>query len=288
MTVDVHTYSGNVTYYLADGNVTCGTNDYYSFIEVTYPASAPTTAVVIGDPNDADQVTAFLSTYEGQTVPNLTIDRPVLNNMYNTLCLPFNMDADQIANSSLNGVEIYEFVDVDVTNDELYLYTSEEKHEIVAGRPYLVKFSAASQLDDLNFINVVINNADLDDQAVTIKGVTFKGTFQPIVLGKQTELNFNGGHLFLMANNTLMWPNTNNPLKPFRAYFTVNVDAGQSAGMPVRRGMPAHIGGPAQIVTGVDQISQEPMANSQKLMENGVLYIIKNGVKYNAQGQIVK
>ena len=283
--VSVETYSGNETYDLAAGTLTCNTNDYYSYLEIVYPA--PTTAVVIGDPNDADQVTAFLTTYDGQNVPDLTIDRPVLNNMYNTLCLPFNMDADQIAASSLNGVEIYEFVDVDVTNDELYLYTSEEKHEIVAGRPYLVKFSAASQLDDLNFINVVINNADLDDQAVTIKGVTFKGTFQPIVLGKQTELNFNGGHLFLMANNTLMWPNTDNPLKPFRAYFTVNVDAGQSAGMPVRRGMPAHIGGPAQILTGVENVQGDNVQGT-KVVENGVLYIIKNGVKYNAQGQIVK
>lgn len=292
MTVDVHNYNPNVTYYIADaeGKVNCVTNDYYSFIEVTYPASAPTPAVEIGDLNNAEEVTAFLNTYDGQTIDELIIDRPVLNNMYNTLCLPFDMNAAQIAASSLNGVEIYEFIDADVTNDELYLYTSEQKHEIVAGRPYLVKFSAASQLDELNFIDVVINNADLDNQAVTIKGVTFKGTFQPIVLGAQEGLNFNGGHLFLMANNTLMWPNTNNPLKPFRAYFTVNVDAGQSAGMPVRRGMPAHIGGPAQIPTGVDQISQEPgqTCNSQKLIENGVLYIIKNGVKYNAQGQIVK
>ena len=260
------------------------------FQSFSFPAPTPTTAVVIGDPNDASQVETFLTTYNGQTIDELIIDRPVLNNMYNTLCLPFDMNAAQIAASSLNGVEIYEFIDADVTNDELYLYTSEQKHEIVAGRPYLVKFSAASQLDELNFIDVVINNADLDNQAVTIKGVTFKGTFQPIVLGAQEGLNFNGGHLFLMANNTLMWPNTNNPLKPFRAYFTVNVDAGQSAGMPVRRGMPAHIGGPAQIPTGVDQISQEPgqTCNSQKLIENGVLYIIKNGVKYNAQGQIVK
>ncbi len=46
MTVDVHTYSGNVTYYLADGNVTCGANDLYSFIEVTYPASAPANPVI--------------------------------------------------------------------------------------------------------------------------------------------------------------------------------------------------------------------------------------------------
>ena len=250
-------------------------------------APQPQPAVVIGDLNNVSEVETFLTTYNGQTVPDLTINRPVVNNMYNTLCLPFNMDADQIANSSLNGVEIYEFIDVDVTNDELYLYTSEEKHEIVAGRPYLVKFSAASQLDNLNFIDVVINNADLDNQAVTIKGVTFKGTFQPIVLGAQGGLNFNGGHLFLAANNTLMWPNTDNPLKPFRAYFTVNVDAGQSAGMPVRRGMPAHIGGPAQIPTGVENV-QGDNVQSTKVVENGVLYIIKNGVKYNAQGQIVK
>jgi hypothetical protein len=251
------------------------------------PTPTPTTAVVIGDPNDADQVTAFLTTYNGQLVPDLTIDHPVLNNMYNTLCLPFHMDADQIAASSLNGVEIYEFVDVDVTNDELYLYTSEEKHEIVAGRPYLVKYSAATQLEDLDFVNVTINNADLDDQAVIIKGVTFKGTFQPVVLGQQDGLDFNGGHLFLGQNNTLYWPNTINPLKPFRAYFTVNVDAGQSAGMPMRRGMPAHIGEPAQVPTGVENVQGDNVQGT-KVVENGVLYIIKNGVKYNAQGQVVK
>ena len=151
-----------------------------------------------------------------------------------------------------------------------------------------MKFSAASQLDELNFIDVVINNADLDDQAVTIKGVTFKGTFQPIVLGAQDGLDFNGGHLFLMANNTLMWPNTNNPLKPFRAYFTVNVDAGQSAGMPVRRGMPAHIGGPAQIVTGVDQFTNDQSRITNKVMINGALYIIRGDKMYDAQGQVIK
>ena len=43
-----------------------------------------------------------------------------------------------------------------------------------------------------------------------------------------------------------------------------------------------------QQATGVDEISQEQKANSQKLIENGQVIIIKNGVKYNAQGQIVK
>ena len=40
--------------------------------------------------------------------------------------------------------------------------------------------------------------------------------------------------------------------------------------------------------TSIEANSQQPMANSQKLIENGQLYILRNGVRYNAQGQIIK
>lgn len=47
--------------------------------------------------------------------------------------------------------------------------------------------------------------------------------------------------------------------------------------------------GPAQTPTGVEAVErQEPMANSQKLLINGQLVIIRDGVKYNVQGQIIK
>jgi len=39
--------------------------------------------------------------------------------------------------------------------------------------------------------------------------------------------------------------------------------------------------------TGVDQVPSDQV-QSTKVIENGVLYIIKNGVKYNAQGQVIK
>ena len=39
--------------------------------------------------------------------------------------------------------------------------------------------------------------------------------------------------------------------------------------------------------TGVESV-QPSVISSQKVVENGTLYIIKNGVKYNAQGQVVK
>lgn len=284
MTVDVHTYSGNVTYYIADGNVTCGTNDYYSFIEVTYPASAPTTAVVIGDPNNASEVEAFLTNNDGQTIDELIIDRPVLNNMYNTLCLPFDMNATQIAASSLNGVEIREFTGASVEGTTLNLSVGDPVNAVVAGRPYFVKYSAASQLDDLHFEDVTINNALLDNMAVTFDGVTFKGTFTPFVM--QNGLNFQGGYLFLGQNNQLFWPNTSNPLKPFRAYFYVDVESSTPGNAPKYRGMPARIVEGKNVATGVE--NAQSANQSTKVIVNGQLIIIKNDVRYNAQGQIVK
>ena len=275
---DADTYT---VYYKVVGDI-----NHYSISSASLSVTIAAPTAIIGDPNNITEVNAFLTYYDGQNVPSLIIDRPVLNNMYNTLCLPFDMDADQIAASSLNGVEIYEFTDALVVNDELYLYTSEQKHEIVAGHPYLVKYSAASQLNNLDFVNVVVDNADLEAEKVVINGVTFKGVFAPYWMDAQSDLNLHGGYLFLGQNNMLYWPNVSNYVKPFRAYFYVDVD-NAPAGMPMRRGMPAHIGGPAQIVTGVENVQGDNVQGT-KVVENGVLYIIKNGVRYNAQGQIVK
>ncbi|MBR3408130.1 MAG: hypothetical protein IKG86_04740 [Paludibacteraceae bacterium] len=41
------------------------------------------------------------------------------------------------------------------------------------------------------------------------------------------------------------------------------------------------------ITTGVENV-QGDNVQSTKVIENGVLYIIRDGVRYNAQGQIVK
>ena len=246
--------------------------------------SAPTTAVVIGDPNDASQVETFLTTYDGQTIDELIIDRPVLNNMYNTLCLPFDMNATQIAASSLNGVIIREFTGASVVGQTLELAVSDPVNAVVAGRPYFVQYSAASQLDDLHFEDVTINNALLDNMAVTFDGVTFKGTFTPFVM--PNGLNFQGGYLFLGQNNQLFWPNTPNPLKPFRAYFYVNVESSTPGNAPKYRGMPARIVEGKNVATGVE--NAQSANQSTKVIVNGQLIIIKNDVRYNAQGQIVK
>lgn len=67
-----------------------------------------------------------------------------------------------------------------------------------------------------------------------------------------------------------------------KAYYTYNAPGGRaSAPKRIRLVMTNE-----NAATGIE--SQELKANSQKLIENGQLIIIKNGVRYNAQGQIVK
>lgn len=46
--------------------------------------------------------------------------------------------------------------------------------------------------------------------------------------------------------------------------------------------------GTPKSATGIEEISHEPKANSQKLIKNGQLFILRNGVVYTINGQIVR
>ena len=69
-----------------------------------------------------------------------------------------------------------------------------------------------------------------------------------------------------------------------RAYLT-DITPAKAAPVPGRRriNMPVQANAP----TAVDYV-QGDKDHGMKVLRNGQLYIIKNGVKYNAQGQIVK
>ena len=72
-----------------------------------------------------------------------------------------------------------------------------------------------------------------------------------------------------------------NQLQAHKAYIDLN---GSGMAQAPRR-MPFVFNG-EQTATGVENVQGN--VQSTKVIENGVLYIIKNGVKYNAMGQEVK
>lgn len=204
-------------------------------------------------------------------VNNVTINRPVQHNgNYNTLCLPFDLTAEQIANSSLAGAEILGFNDVTKNGDELEL-DFEPVTEITAGVPYFFRYTTAGDnLSSLSFADITYSTADA--QSIAYSGVTLYGTLT-------MEQVSGDDKLYLAANNELHYSSTTKDIYPFRAYFSV---AGGANSAPKAR-----IVTRTNTTTGMDNVLNDKV-QSAKVLENGHLFILKNGVKYNAQGQVVK
>ena len=199
----------------------------------------------------------------------LTINRTFYKDGYfNTLCLPFGLSS--LAGTPLEGAEVFAFESATMSGDELELHLV-PVIAIEAGKPYLIRWASGNNIYSMTFNDVTITAHE--GQTVGTEGVRFVGTMG------QTQLTANNQEqLFVGANNKLYWPEEDANLKGFRAYFLVS-------------GSVAPHSSPARFVirntpTGVQNAnSNEPVC---KRIENGQVLIIRNGVKYNAQGQTVK
>lgn len=226
--------------------------------------------------DNVDGIEAGLAALVGQTT-NLAISRQFyMDGYFNTLCLPISLDADAIAAHYWLGYncEIFEFESATVNGGTLELFVNPVT-AIEAGKPYLVRWAEdpwSPTIPGLYFEGVEIETSV--GQAVGT-GVQFVGS-----MGRTQLENGNHDYLFVGANNTLYWPNTDNKLKGFRAYFKVSGDVaphGAPARMVIRK-----------TTTGVDQITNDQSPMTDKFLRDGQLIILRNGVEYNANGQMVK
>ena len=203
---------------------------------------------------------------------SVALARPVQKGgQYNTLCLPFSLNEEQIAKSSLATAEIFKFSGATKDDDELELYF-QPVTEITAGVPYFFRYMDNGDiLSMLSFADVTVETATAG--SVTHNGVTLIGTLSQVSVS-------GSGKLYLAANNELHWSESAKTINPFRAYFSV---AGLPAGARPRARIVEH----ENVATDIESV-QPSVISSQKIIENGQLFILKNGVKYNVQGQIVK
>ncbi|MBQ7742633.1 MAG: hypothetical protein IJT90_06915 [Bacteroidaceae bacterium] len=129
---------------------------------------------------------------------------------WNTLCLPFNLDATQLAASPLAGAEIREISSASISGNTLSInFTIVD--EITAGTPYIIKWASGENLVNPLFENVTVTSTTND----FVSGdVTFKGTYEPITFNAD-----NHNILFMGESNTLYWPKSGAHINAFRAYF---------------------------------------------------------------------
>lgn len=141
---------------------------------------------------------------------------------WNTICLPFSLISEQIATSPLANATIME---LDVTGSytnptslasdgTLYL-NFKNATEIVAGTPYIIKWTSGDNLVNPVFEGVTIDKT-MHDVTSTDGKVTFKGTYE-----SQTFNTENTSILFVGGNNKLYYPAAGASIGAQRAYFQI-------------------------------------------------------------------
>ena len=182
--------------------------------------------------------------------------RKVTNGEWGTICLPK-------ASSSVTGATFYEVSSL-VYGEGLWLDQLADGAQLVAGKPYIFQATATK-------ITVTYTGAAVANPVEGANGLT--GTFTNIADGGLT------GN-YIIAENKVWVAGANTSLPANRAYIANTVPTTPQAQIPGRRRVCM---GENQ-TTGLDNITNGENTTI-KVIENGQLIIIRNGEKFNAQGQ---
>lgn len=146
-----------------------------------------------------------------QTAVHFKLKRAfVADDTWYTICLPFNVAKEQLA--EVFGGENVELRTFDHMKGTVMYF--KPVYDLAAGVPYLIKPN--KNLDNLLFENVKIDMAAHPDLQVGADGYFMQGTYQA------TELNPDGTNLFLGDNNTFFRPSENDHrMKGTRVYFII-------------------------------------------------------------------
>ena len=256
-------------FYLEAGN-------YFVKVENTYAWSqGHIVSLVVTEPTilSLDQAAtdnSVLTTNERVEAQPIQIFRKIIAGMYNTISLPFDVSSSQLPEVFGSDVELKQLSSTAFDEEASILDLNfEDVTSIYRGTPYLIKTSK-------DIVNPVFDGAIIKATAgdqTSATHVDFVGTLI------SSNIPAGEDNLFLGPNNLLYFsPDAATPVKGFRAWFQVK-------GIP----NPAHVIKRARIVQGEQILTAIDLVNgennkAQKIIENGQLIIIRDGVRYNVMG----
>lgn len=208
-----------------------------------------------------------ITTNYNQTV-DVNLTRSLTSAQYNTFCLPFALTNAQMAEFFGAGYDLEELTSSSL-EEEILTLTFEREYELEAGKPYLLQPSIEVVNPSFEGVTITANMPN-----------TIETTYADLrAIYRPTELaGDNHNLLFLGEDNTLFWPESTGNMKAFRAYFVVKGAAANA--------VQARIGRAESQTTAIE--NQHSHIDNHKYMKDGQLFIERNGVIYNAQGQTIK
>ena len=182
--------------------------------------------------------------------------RTVTNGNYGTICLPR-------ASSDIEGATMYRIVGGNASEG----ITIEEVASMEAGKPYIFQATADQ-------ITVTMTGARADVQ--TANGLVGN-------LGATAITVPQNGHSYVLSTNILYLVDGDVTIAPNRAYIDMDAITPVAPAQGAKRRVIATY----NQATGIEDASAT-FGGSEKIFENGVLYILRDGVKYNATGARVQ
>jgi hypothetical protein len=182
------------------------TSSYYVRPVLGFAASS--IAITLAD--NADNSTT-ISSVNGCLADVTLQDRTLYKDgKWNTICLPFDVT---IAGSPLEGATARTLTSASISGTTLNLTFGNPVEELVAGTPYIIKWTA----DENNIVNPVFSGVTIDATdcsfTSTDSKVSFKGTY------KSTSFDSENKSILLVGGSNLYWPLNGASLGACRAYF---------------------------------------------------------------------
>ena len=140
-------------------------------------------------------------------VTSVTMERTLKGGKWNTFCVPFDMDADEIEEQLGAGTEVKKLIGVTDNGGGSYTLAFDDADGIEAGKPYMVK--VPSNVSSISLSSKTIKGAITP---VTEDDITFTGVFNN---GNAPEDSY------IISNNKFYQVNSTVALKAFRGYLAV-------------------------------------------------------------------
>ncbi len=229
--------------------------------------------------SESEDNSSVLSTYNGETV-DLRVSRTIKGGMYNTICLPCTVSVSNL--KAALGVEQLDakwFNDASMDDGVLDMQFTTTS-TLQAGAPYLIQ-TDADVTEPFMLEGVTVKNTTRHiDKPADSPLVKFWGIFNP------TNMTASQNKLVLGSDDTLYYIDHNLTMQGMRGYFQLTGSAAAAA-------PPVRIHYSENTATDFDDeplsLSDEvPLSLCTKVLRNGQIYLIRDGVMYNSLGQTLQ
>lgn len=224
----------------------------------------------------------WINDNDGQ-MRDVTIGRTLTaNGNFKTLCLPFSMNAEQIA-ETFGDCEILMLTGGRMKSEKDIYVQYEPVNEIIAGKPYLM--TVDNNVPSLVFNGVLINSSTANNEI----SVDLGGGKSIAMVGTFVKLSLTAADLFYLSSDGYLYSvklygeengGAAISMPAFRCYYRFTGFGDNPAGVMVRvvRG--------TDVYTDVEDMTDTAVAT--KLLRDGQLFIVRDGMYYTVTGLKVK